>query len=121
MIIIGDKYIPSPTVTTIRKIEDIKSTKPDSIVIFYFDKDIMSYCRQNNIKYAVIIKSITDAIYANNLNATYILPPYELLVKIQNIAETYMFDSKILATLENNDKIEDIALKGIDGVIFSKI
>lgn len=121
MIIIGDKYIPSPIINKISKIEDIKSTQPNSIVLFEFDKDIMSYCYKNNIEYGVIIKNITDSLYANNLNAKYILPPKDLLKEIQNIAENYLFDSKILATIENINSIEDIALKGIDGVIFNRV
>jgi len=118
MIIIGDKYIPFENISKIDIIEDIKSTKPNSTLLFNFNKDIMVYCMNNDINYAVIVKSIKESIYANNLNAKYILPPVYFLETIQKIAENYMFDSKILAIIKNEDEIENIALKQIDGVIY---
>ena len=121
MIIIGDKYIPYENISVIDNIDDIKSTKPNSTILFSFDKDIMSYCMKNNINYAVEISSITESIYSNNLDAKYILPNNELLEIVQKIAENYMFDSKILATILNEESIEAIALKSIDGAIFKRL
>ena len=118
MIIIGDKYIPCEDISKIDNIEDIKLTKPNTTVLFDFDKDIMAYCMNNDINYAVIVKSVKESIYANSLNAKYILPPVYFLETIQKMAENYMFDSKILATIKNEDEIENIALKSIDGVIY---
>ena len=121
MIIIGDNYIDYENISLIDSIEDIKSTKPNSTVVFDFDKAKMKYCMENEINYSVKISSITESIYANNLNARYILPNNEILEKVQKIAENYMFDSKILATIQNEDSIESIALKSIDGVIFKRL
>ncbi|MEA3554193.1 MAG: hypothetical protein U9R39_07335 [Campylobacterota bacterium] len=121
MIIIGDNYINYENISVINSIEDIKLTKPNTTVVFEFDKDLMKYCNQNDLNYAVKIVSIKESIYANNLNARYILPDNKLLEVVQKIAENYMFDSKILATIEKEQSIEDIALKSIDGVIFKRL
>ena len=121
MIIIGDKYIPYENISVINSIEDIKSTKPNTTVVFDFDKDMMKYCMENDINYAVRIVSVKESIYANNLNARYILPNNELLEIVQKIAENYMFDSKILATIQNEESIEDIAIQSIDGAIFKRL
>jgi hypothetical protein len=75
----------------------------------------------NNINFAVIVNSIKESIYANSLNAKYILPKKRVLESIQKVAENYMFDSKILATIQDEDEIENIALKQIDGVIYKNI
>ena len=121
MIIIGDKYIPYENISKIDNIKDIKSTKPNIVVWFYFDKDIMQYCMQNDINYAVVTTSIKESVYSNSLNAKYIISPNNILEPIQKIAENYMFDSKILAVIKNENEIEDIAIKQIDGVIFKQI
>ncbi len=121
MIIIGDSYIPYENISIIGSIEDIKSTKPNTTVVFDFNKDMMSYCAKNDINYAVKINTITQSIYANNMNARYILPNSKLLEIVQKIAENYMFDSKILATIQSEESIENIALKSIDGVIFKRL
>ena len=121
MIIIGDNYIPYENISVINSIEEIKSTKPNTTIVFDFDKDIMKYCMKNDINYAVKIVSVKESIYANNLNARYILPNNELLEIVQKIAENYMFDSKILATIQNEESIEDIAIQSIDGAIFKRL
>lgn len=121
MIIIGDNYIDYENISVINSIEDIKSTKPNTTVVFDFDKDMMKYCMENDINYAVKIVSVKESIYANNLNARYILPNNELLDIVQKIAENYMFDSKILATIQNEESIEDIAIQSIDGAIFKRL
>ena len=121
MIIIGDNYIPYENISVVNSIEDIKSTKPNTTIVFDFDKDLMKYCMENDINYSVKITSLKESIYANNLCAKYILPNSELLEVVQKTAENYMFDSKILATIQSEESIESIALKSIDGVIFKRL
>ncbi len=120
MIIIGDKYISCDTIKIISSVEDIKTTKPNSVVIFNFNKELMSYCMVNNIQYGIKVADIKESIYANSLNARYILPNNNQLNEIQKVAENYMFDSKIIATITNEDEINSLALKEIDGVIFKE-
>ncbi len=120
MIIIGDKYIPCDNIKVISSVKDIKTTKPNSIVIFDYNKELMSYCMINSIQYGIKVDNIKEAIYANNLNARYILPNIKHLKEIQKIAENYMFDSKIIATIINEDEINSLALQEIDGVIFKE-
>jgi len=37
----------------------------------------------------------------------------------QSLADTYLFDSKILVNIEDEKDIEEMALFGVDGVLFS--
>lgn len=118
MIIIGNENIQAPRFVNITTIEDIKNnTKPLDIVVFYYDVDIARYCNENDLSYAVISDSIKDAIFANALNANFIVTQQNG-VEIQKIAENYMFDAKILQTISNDSEIENVALNGIDGVIY---
>lgn len=121
MIIIGDNLVPYEKPYFISSIEDIKATKPNSILLFNYDEKIAKYCYENSLNFAVIVDSLKEAIYANSLNARYIISKIKLSKKIQKIAENYMFDSKILAIIYSNDELEKVAKKEIDGVIYNKL
>ncbi|MEA2050984.1 MAG: hypothetical protein U9O56_09675 [Campylobacterota bacterium] len=118
MIIIGDKYIPYNLIEKVTDIESINFTKTNSTISFKFDKEIMSYSMNNNINYIVKITSIKEAIYANSMNASYLICKKNLAKTIQNIAENYLFDTKVLVQIKDEDEIEELALLGIDGVIY---
>lgn len=121
MILIGDENIPFEEISFIKELSQIENTKPNSTVIFDYDMELMKYCEQNSIAYGVVLDSLTKAIYANALSAKYIICTKELALKTQNIATNYMFDSRVLAIIENDHEIEDIALQNIDGIIYKSI
>ena len=121
MILIGDKNISYARIEKINSIEDIKNTTPNAIVLFDFDLDILKYTQANDIKSAVVVKSIKEVIYASNLDSFYIIPSNNILMQTQKIANNYMFDSKILAVINNDEELEQMALEEIDGVIYKGI
>lgn len=118
MIVIGHNNIKCDLIYQINILEDIKNTPSNSVVFFSYDINIMNYCYENSIPFAVEINTITQAIFANNLMAKYIIVEPENSKQIQNIAENYMFDSKVLAEIKNDDEIESLAKDGIDGVVY---
>ena len=121
MILLGDKHINYENIEKINCCEDIKKTQSNSTVLFNFDFKILKYTSKNDISCAVIISTIKELIYSSKLNPKYIIVDNNILLKSQKIAENYMFDSKILAVINSCDEIEDIALKGIDGIIYKNI
>ena len=121
MILMGDKLIPYTDFFNISSIDDIKNTKSNSLVSFRYNENLLTYSSENELDYAVIISSIKEAIYANNLNARYIVCEKELAKDIQKIADNYMFDSKVLAVIETSDEIEEIAQNEIDGIIYKNL
>jgi len=121
MILIGDKVIPYNDIYNISTIEEINNTKANSIVSFRYNEELLTYSCKNELNYAVIVDSLKEAIYANSLNACYIICSKELSINIQKIADNYMFDSKILAIIEISDEIEEIALNEIDGIIYKNL
>ena len=117
MIIIGHKDIPSVSFCFISGIDEINSSSANSIVCFDYDIQLLKYCYDNDIKYAVKVNSIKEAIFSNSLDAMYILSNKDLATNLQSIAQTYMFDSKNIAIIEDEDMIEHLALKEVDGVM----
>jgi len=121
MIILGSAHIPHPAFFKISNIEDIKNTKSNSFVVFNYDIDIIKYCNENNIQSAVIIESITQSLFCNNLNVDFILVNKNIASSIQKIAQNYMFDSKVTQIISDENEIEQIALNEIDACIFKEL
>jgi len=118
MILIGHKLVPFEPLYNIKNIEDIKKTPSNSIVIFDFDnEELLEYCTQNEVSFSLHVDTLRDAIIANALRAKYILVYKKLSVLVQNIAQEYLFDAKILLYVEENADIEEVAQDGIDGII----
>jgi len=121
MVLIGDPLVPYEDFFFISSIDDIKNTNPNCTLIFDYDESLLTYCFKNDLDCAVVIKNIKQSIYCNALKAKYTICDKEIAVKIEKIAENYMFDSKVLSIIEDSDEIEQIALLQIDGIIYSKI
>lgn len=121
MILIGDKLIPYTDIFNILTIEEIKNTKANALISFRYNENLLTYSYENELDYAVIVTSITESIYANSLNARYVVCEKELAKDIQKIADNYMFDSKVLALIESSNEIEEIAQNEIDGIIYKNL
>lgn len=121
MILIGDKLVPFEDIFLIKNIKDIENTKANSTVLFDFNEEILTYCYKNELFCAVVVNSIKEAIYCNNLNVKYIISEKELSIELQKIADNYMYDSKILAIIDSNEELEQVAKLEIDGIIYRNL
>ncbi|WP_418640985.1 hypothetical protein [Sulfurimonas sp. ST-27] len=104
-------------------IDAIVQTPPASIIYLEFEEknlDIIEYLNQNSIKFALKVQDVTELIYASALGASYIHVEQKLAKTAQKIAENYLFDAKILVHIENEEEIEEMALLGIDGAVFTE-
>jgi len=118
----GHRFIDSDKFYHITDIDAIKKTPPSSKLYITFNEtnlDIISYANQNLVEFALNVTNITELIYASSLNAAYIVVDITLAKSAQNIAENYLFDAKILVSIEDEAQIAEMAQLGIDGVIFS--
>ncbi|NVJ52650.1 MAG: hypothetical protein HWD90_03065 [Campylobacteraceae bacterium] len=121
MILIGDNLVPSENLSFIDSIADIEYTIANSTVVFNYDENLLLYCSKNDVEFAVVVENLTQAIYCNALNCKYIICEKKLAKTVQKIAENYIFDSKVLAIIEDSNEIEKVALNEIDGVIYSNL
>ena len=121
MIILGDKIVPYENTSFISSIGEIKNTKANSTLIFIYDVELLKYCYENELSSAVIVTSLTEAIYCNSLNAKYIISDKHLAIQIQKIADNYMYDSKNLVIISSNEEFEDVVKDEIDGVIYKDL
>ncbi len=121
MIILGDKIVPYEELAFISAIDEIKNTKANSTLLFFYEEELVKYSFNNKLSYGVIVNSLKEAIYANNLNAKYIISEKNIAIQIQKIADNYMYDSKNLAIINTNEEFEHIAKDEIDGVIYRNL
>ena len=120
MIIIGHRFIPSENFYHVTNIDAIKKTPPSSCVYLDFSEEnleTIKHANNNDICLALGVKDITELLYASNLGASYILVHSEFAPLAQNLANEYLLDAKILALIEDENEIEELALASIDGVI----
>ena len=120
MLIFGHPRLPFEPLYHIDSIEAITTTPPNSTLLFDLttaNDDMVLHCRQNALPFALSVASVKDAIFAETLGARYIVLENTLARSVQKIAETYLFDAKILSRIEDEEEIEAMAYEGIDGVL----
>jgi hypothetical protein len=123
MILFGHRFLASEQFYHIENIYCIPKTPSNSTVFLNFDEknlDIIDHLFTNAIKFALHVKNIKELIYAHTMGASYIIVESKLAEDAQKVANDYLFDAKILVHIEDEDDIEDLALLGVDGVIFAK-
>lgn len=122
MIIYGHRFLADTPFYHVTNIDAILNTPPSSTIFVEFSEDnldIITHANANQITLALSVKNITQIIYASSLGASFIIVSKELAKTAQNLANNYLFDAKILVSIENEDEIEELAILGVDGVIFS--
>jgi hypothetical protein len=123
MRIFGHPWIPSEVFKRVFSLKDIQGLKESEIALLEPLTEsikLAQHCENENIVFAVTLGSIRDALFANELGASYIVCQQEDAMEIQPIAQTYLFDAQVLVLVENEKEIDRIARFSIDGVIFPK-
>lgn len=122
MIIFGHRFIDSEPLYHVLSVEAISNTPSSATVYIEFveaNLDIIKHASDNGVAFALSVNNVTEIIYASSLNASYIIVSKELAKIAQKIANDYLFDAKILVNIEDESEIEELAILGVDGVIFS--
>ncbi|MCF6331600.1 MAG: hypothetical protein L3I99_08680 [Sulfurimonas sp.] len=122
MIILGHRFIQNFKLFHILNIDAINNTPPNSCVFLEFSEDnleIIKHLQNAKISFCLGVQNITQIIYASNLDASFILVNSDLAKDAQNLANNYLFDAKILVSIEDENQIQEMAILGIDGVMFS--
>ena len=119
MKIFGHEWIESERFYEVTQESDISKTPTNALLkldLLSTSLSLAKYCQSNALRYAIEIKNIEEAIFANLLSATYILCDKSLAKELMPIAQNYLFDTQILAYIKENE-IEEMAKAGVDGVV----
>jgi len=123
MLIFGHPRIDHEKLYHVSSIEAIERTPSNAVLLFDYNNevfDLIAHARANTLEFALNISSLKDALFAENLEAKYILSNYENASVVQKAVDTYMFDAKLLIHVQDESKMEDLAQHGIDGIIFAE-
>ena len=69
---------------------------------------------------ALVVSDIKELIYACNIGVKYAVTNKEDAAIMQKIVDSYLFDTKLLAIIYEEDEIEWAAVAEIDGVVFDE-
>ena len=122
MQIFNHPWIESNPFYSVNSIDKIKKTPPNSIVLLHplpSSLGLAKYCQSNSIPYAIRVQSIKNTIFANLLGAKYTISSKILAKELMPIAQNYLFDTQILAEIESDDEIEEMAKVNVDGVWYN--
>ena len=122
MLLFGHKFIESDSFYHIQDIDAITHTPPSSTIYLEFSEDILDiikHAQLNTVDMALSVLDIKELIYASSLGAKYIVVEKQNAKIAQDIAENYLFDAKILVLVAEDNELEELAILGIDGVLYS--
>ncbi|MRI83418.1 MAG: hypothetical protein C6I00_03270 [Nitratiruptor sp.] len=116
MLIFGHPHIPAPILHPIATPEEIDHLPPDHIPLLPFDFALANYCLRQGIKGAIWVETIRQGIYGNALQMAYLVSPTLKLAKeLQQIADNYLFDARIIVQIDER-LLEEAVAAQIDGV-----
>jgi len=123
MLIFGHPLLPSEKFYHIDSPEAIASTPAGTTLLFSWSEanlDLVTHCQSNDLPFALEVASVKEALFAENVGARYLLVEGSLAKSVQKIAETYLFDAKVLTRIDEEAQLEAVAYEGIDGVVFAE-
>ena len=121
MLIFGHDLIPSKPWRRVKTQGEIASTLSNAIVVLDFDSlNVTTYCKEQDVDFALEVKSIKEALIASALGASYLFCSQDAAKEIQVIANEYLWSAKVIVPIENESELEAIAKTGIDGAIFAQ-
>ncbi len=118
MEIFGHDFIENRVFCTINSTEEIKNTTPNSILLMDFNKEIITYAKEQDLPFGVRVNSIKELVLSSASKASYLLVNHKFSQTAQKIANEYMYDAKILLVSDDEEDIEFCAKNGIDGILF---
>lgn len=121
MLILNHSFINPLQIVLVKNKENIQNSLPTDFLILEENLELAKFCFEAGVEYASVITDITKALLLVNLGVKFLVArDLEMARNLQDLAETYLFDSKILLIISKEEEIKEVAKNGIDGVIFWK-
>lgn len=125
MKIIGHPLIPHQRFVKISTLEDIDHILPDAMIWWESTQDpscaFAHFAQQHHIPYAISIQTLRELLIYVNLEAKYLIASKSSILAFQAILKDYVLDPLLLCKISDESEIEELALQGIDGVIFESL
>lgn len=95
----------------------LANTRLEAVLGFEFNKELIELVKQKQARMAIFCSNTTQILISNALKANLIIVPLEIAKEAMQLAEYYMFDSKIACVIDSLDEIAKLAKAGVDAAI----
>ncbi|MFQ6341949.1 hypothetical protein [Campylobacter sp. VTCC 70190] len=115
MLIFGHKLLQN---THFHFVENITELQNDSISCIFYDENLISSLKAQNLAFAVLIKNKDEIFLASALGAKFLIFQDENLAKYASeVAEFYLFDTKLLFLVKELKNLDYFYALKVDGVL----
>ncbi len=123
MIIVGGEEVVSTGETLfLPKDGSLEGVTPNSIIYEVFDKKKLNIYKEmveQGMSLALHAADLRELVYICNLGAKYAVSHKEDVLGMQKAMDCYLYDTKLLALIYEEEEIEWVAGNEIDGVLFA--
>lgn len=102
--------------------DDANNITPIDVIYEIFDKKMLPKYKKlskKGVSLALHASDLRELIYICNIEAKYVVANKEDAVSMQKAVDNYMFDTKLLVLIYEEEDIEWAVANEIDGVIFA--
>lgn len=123
MIIVGGDELVSSGESIFVPIEDsLEGATPKSVVYFNFHKKELKKYKElidKGVTLALHVSDLRELVYVCNLRAKYVVAHKEDAHGMQKAVDNYLYDTKLLVMIYEEEEIEWAVANEIDGVLFA--
>lgn len=120
MVIVGHPLISFEKLYTIQEAKEAPKVPKDAICLFEYDESLVRTCKEKEMKFALHVRSEKEAILANAFGAFIVICSHELASKVQNLAEYYLFDTKVAIVIDSIKTLDVAIEKRVDMAILKE-
>ncbi len=117
MQIYGHELISFDFLYSVGSEEEIDEVENDGLLFFEYCPKLIRYAKEKNRNFALHVFNETEAIIGNLVGAKLLICPHSIACKIQELAEYYLFDSKVAILINSEDEIALAIEKKVDVAI----
>lgn len=88
--------------------------------LFSFDENFIKIAKNKKFSFSIKCDTKGQAIIANAVGAKFIICKKSVAKEFSELAQFYLFDSKIACIIDNKNELNELAELGVDVAIFKK-
>ena len=123
MIIVGgDEFVSTGETLFLPNNGSLDGVTPNSVVYEIFDKKKLKDYKEmteRGVSLALHVSDLRELVYICNLGVKYAVANKEDALGMQKAMDGYLYDTKLLVLIDEEEEIEWVAANEIDGVLFA--
>lgn len=117
MEIYGHELIDYDPLYLVQNKDEIDDKNGKYLLFFEYNPMLIKYCQDKKLQFALHVFNPIEAVIGNCVGAKLLICPKKIAFEVQELAEFYLFDSKIAILINSEDEIADAIEKKVDVAI----